>query len=92
MLGMASVGRSHQQPGKSGNKNCNLEQVLQRWVEWLTYLPGLLCIAGNIFFFLNIFRWIKSAHTNFGQLYTTNDRILLTKLRAPHANEPTNFR
>lgn len=47
---------------------------LQGWVEWITYLPGLLCIAGNVFFFLNIFF------------------ILLTKLRAPHANEPTNFR
>ena len=44
------------------------------WLEWLTYLPGLLCIAGNVFFFVNIFY------------------ILITKLRAPHANEPTNFR
>ena len=31
-----------------------------RWVEWLTYLPGLICIAANIFFFLNIFRCINS--------------------------------
>ena len=46
----------------------------QGWVEWITYLPGLFCIAANLFFFLNIFY------------------ILLTKLRAPHANEPTNFR
>ena len=50
------------------------DPFMQGWVEWITYLPGLLCIAGNIFFFLNIFY------------------ILITKLRAPHANEPTNFR
>jgi len=53
---------------------CWAQPSEQVWVEWITYLPGLLCIAGNIFFFLNIF-W-----------------ILLTKLQAPHANEPTNFR
>ena len=49
-------------------------KLFQGWVEWITYLPGLFCIAANLFFFLNIFY------------------ILLTKLRAPHANEPTNFR
>ena len=53
---------------------CWAQPSHQVWVEWITYLPGLLCIAGNIFFFLNIFF------------------ILMTKLRAPHANEPTNFR
>jgi len=58
----------------AGDGQCWAQPSAAWWVEWLTYLPGLLCIAGNIFFFLNIFR------------------ILLTKLRAPHANEPTNFR
>jgi len=53
---------------------CWAQPSEEGWVEWITYLPGLLCIAGNIFFFLNIFY------------------ILITKLRAPHANEPTNFR
>ena len=53
MLAMDSVGHSHQLPGKSGNF---APRLFPRWVEWLTYLPGLICIAANIFFFLNIFR------------------------------------
>merc|ERR1719367_1047007 len=34
---------------------CWAQPADEGWVEWITYLPGLLCIAGNIFFFLNIF-------------------------------------
>ena len=57
-----------------GDTMCWAQPSHHGWVEWIAYLPGLLCIAGNMFFFVNIFY------------------ILLTKLRAPHANEPTNFR
>ena len=65
---------SSEAPKSSKESKLKVGCLFQGWVEWITYLPGLFCIAANLFFFLNIFY------------------ILLTKLRAPHANEPTNFR